>query len=109
MIIEESEWWLRALFGERPPIHEDTPPQAGWYMRRLVPRGPFVPARIYLEEYRDEVGELLCDVVYCCEVNGRREDAFDQWLYLAKYPISRDRYQEMINEGICDRVGEIAG
>lgn len=97
MIIQESEWWLKALFGEHPPIHEDSLPEAGYFKRRLVARGPFVPCRVWIVEERDDDGELLCDVLYCCEVNGRQESAFDQWLYLAKYPISRAEYERMMD------------
>jgi hypothetical protein len=98
VIITESAWWLSALFGEKPPLHDDTLPAPGFYKRRLIPRGPFVPARIYTIEERDDDGELLCDVVYCCEVNGLKVDAFSEWLMVCKYPISRDEWEMMDEE-----------
>jgi hypothetical protein len=95
VIITESAWWLSALFGEKPPLHDDSPPMPGFYKRRLISRGPFVPARIWIEENRDDDGELLEDVRYCCEVNGLICSAWGEWLMVCKYPISRDEWERM--------------
>lgn len=98
MVVTQSDWWLAAIFGQSPPIHDDTAPQPGYYMRRLVPRGPFVPCCIWTEEERDEAGDLMQDVVYHCLVNGESADAFEQWWYLCKYPITMQHYERMMNE-----------
>lgn len=95
MIITESPWYLAALFGEKPPLHDDSPPEPGWYKRRLIARGPFVPARVWCEENRDDDGELTEDVRYYCEVNGSLVNAFDEWWLICKYPISRDEWEMM--------------
>lgn len=93
--VTQSDWWLSAVFGENPPIHDDTAPQPGYYKMRLVPRGPFFPARIWTVEERDETGDLMQDVEYYCEVNHTPSDAFEQWLYLCKYPITKEEYEGM--------------
>lgn len=89
-IIEQSAWHWHALNGGAA-IHDDTPPQPGWYKRRLVPRGPFVPARIWIE--RDESdGEIVSDDKYGCEVGDEPRDAFEEWLYLCKNPITQEEW-----------------
>jgi len=100
-------WWWASLAGERPGVHEDEP-QCGLFKRRIQARGPFVPARIYLDrEVDEETGELLSDEVLRCEVNGTPRDPHQEWLWLAKYPVSVEEHEEititakgMIYEGV---------
>ncbi len=109
MIITESPWYLAALFGEKPPLHDDTLPQPGWFKVRLVSRGAFHPARIWIEEDRDDDGELQSDVLYFCEVNGDLVDVWDWWLRVCKNPISRDEWEMMEHERVRQSACEIAG
>ena len=108
-IIEESDWWLRALFGERPSIHGDSAPEPGFYKRRIVARGKFIPVRIWVEESRDDDGELLEDVRYYCEVDGKQADVWEEWLMVCKYPISRDEWEMMENERVRQGACGFAG
>ena len=57
MIIQESDWYIAALLWKMPPIHEDSAPEAGFYKVRLESRGAFYPARVWIEEERDDVGD----------------------------------------------------
>jgi hypothetical protein len=101
-IIETSDWWLKAVFGEEPALHESTPPQPGYYRTRLIQRGIVVPARIWIIEERDENGELVCDQKFGCEIAGKQADAFENWMYLAGHPIWLDEYLRLTeNNGIA--------
>lgn len=78
----------------RVPIPAD--PQCGWYRRRLIKGGPWVPARIWIEAPVDEAGELTGDEVMKCVVNGQMADPVDQWGWLADQPISRADYDYLV-------------
>jgi len=79
------DWHAQALAGDAPDMLPLTP-QCGWYKRRLVRGGPFVPARVYL----DEAGELRC------EVNGADRDPQTQWRKLASAPIAKSEFDYMM-------------
>lgn len=96
-VVATSEIWRGLLAGERPPIKVNEP-QPGYYRRRLVKDGPFVPCRIWVEEERDEAGDLIADQKFFCLVNGRAADAFDQWSWLASHPISEADYEFMTED-----------
>lgn len=86
-------WHSAALRGENPPRHEGVP-ECGWYKRRLVKGGPWVPARIYVKSVIDPAtGELLEPEEYVCKVEGLPRDPVSQWTYLR--PISREEYQAL--------------
>lgn len=88
-------WHTDAMAGKRPPIH-DNDPHMGWFKVRMVSRGPFVPARIWID--RDiclATGELTCDERFCCEIDGERRDAYLEWVWLSKNPISKAEYDEL--------------
>ncbi len=74
-------------------IHEDEP-LSGFYRRRLVRGGPWVPAVIWMEpgDIDPETGELASDDTLCCFVNGRPVDVFKEWTWLAGNPISAEEY-----------------
>lgn len=93
---EILRWHHNALAGRKPPIHESEP-QCGWFRRRLVRAGPWVPARIWLEqEVDEETGELVADEVLCCEVCGEPKDPYDQWTWLAGQPISEEEFNHLM-------------
>lgn len=73
--------------GGLPQITQE--PQCGWFKRRLVKGGPWVPARIWLEQPTDpETGELAGDEVMRCEVGGKERDPVDEWTWLCSAPIT---------------------
>ncbi len=89
-------WHMRAIRGEKMPIHEGEP-QCGFYLTRLVARGALVPGSIYLEQITDpETGELMADEVYRAEILGEQVDPNDAWIWLAKRPICRLFYLEKL-------------
>lgn len=99
------DWHRKALLAaatgtKPPPIHENEP-MPGWYMRRLVKDGPMVRARIWLEGETDDDGELVGEEKTLCEIDGRRVDAYQQWTWLAKRPITEDQYMDMIARGFA--------
>lgn len=74
-------WWNRTISGERAPRLEDEP-QPGFYKRRFVRGGPFVPVEIFLEQVTDpETGELAEDERLRALVNGERRDPVSVWPY----------------------------
>lgn len=80
-----------ALADELAPFPND--PQCGWYKRRLIKGGPFVPARIFVKRFIDpETGDLLSDEVLCCEVNGTARDPEEEWQWLWECPISKAEF-----------------
>lgn len=94
-IYELYRWHYDAMQGKRPPVHEDQP-HCGWFRRRLVKGGPWVPARIWLAQDINEHGELEADEILRCEVLGEAKDPFDQWVWLASNPISEDEYERLM-------------
>lgn len=95
--ITASDFWRRALAGERPPIPMNAP-QPGYYRRTLVNGGPWVPARIWYGLPPDPVtGELLDRSPRAqCEVGGESRDALDQWTWLASRPIPKETFDWMM-------------
>ena len=94
-------WHSAALAGKAPPIH-DGDPQCGFYKRRLVRGGPWVPARIFVERDVDpRTGELTCDEVLRIEVEGLDAgDPADHWTYLT--PISREAFDHLVDFRLRD-------
>ena len=79
-------------------------PQCGFFKRRLVKGGPFVPARIWLDQWIDEdTGELMADEVLLCEVNGEFGDPHEQWTWLCAMPISEAEFNYL--EAVRRHVG----
>lgn len=84
-------WWRAALAGKAPQITGE--PQCGFFRRKLVKDGPFVPARIWLHQELDvEARELMGDEELRCEVDGRAADAEDQWSWVAGQPITEEEF-----------------
>ena len=77
-------------------LSEDLPvedaPQPGWYKRRLVRGGPFVPARVWMFQPVDDEGDLCGDEVLQCECNGKFADPELQWEWLRQTPITESDF-----------------
>lgn len=85
------DWHSRAMRGEAPII--DGTPQCGWYKRKLVKGGVFVPARIWMfQEIDRETGELVSDELLQCEVNGAKADPEEAWSWICANPISEAEF-----------------
>lgn len=97
-------WWRRSVSGERVPRFEDEP-MPGYFKRRMVRGGPFVPVAIWIDQETDpETGELTAPEKLRAIVNGRPVDPMHVWAYAR--PISRDEYDALT--GIRDRIEEMA-
>ena len=70
-------------------------PECGWYKRRLVKDGPYVPCAIWMEQPVDEDGELTGPERLRGEVNGRESDPLDMWTWVCGNPISEKQYRLM--------------
>lgn len=72
-------------------------PQCGWYKRRLVKGGPWVPARVWREQAidfeTDKPGNK--DHLYCT-VGDVRKNAVDQWGWLLNCPITKEDFDFMV-------------
>lgn len=91
---EQLAWHRATLAGERPPRIEDVP-ECGWYKRRYVKGGPFVPVLIYLEQEVDpETGELVDDETFRANCNGEAVDPAKVWNYCK--PISEEEYEALV-------------
>lgn len=78
---EAYRWWRDTLAGLRPPWHEDDP-QPGFYKRRMVKGGPWVPVAIWIEQELDEeTGELAAPEELRCIVNGQPTDPVRTWTF----------------------------
>lgn len=68
-------------------------PHCGWFMTRVVRGGPWVPAKIWIEqEVCEETGELLSDEIMRCEIAGREQDPCEVWHWLYREPIEESAY-----------------
>lgn len=89
---EAFGWWMVAIAGGDPETTAD--PQCGFFKRRLVKGGPWVPARIWIDaEVCPETGELLSDERLQCEVNGAWADPDDAWSWICANPISEQEFK----------------
>jgi hypothetical protein len=91
-LYEAWQWYRDALAGKRPPI--TTEPHPGFYQRRLVRGGVWVPVAIWLEQEIDPLtGELTSDEELLCLVNGEFADVDEVWTYCAGNPIAESEYR----------------
>lgn len=89
---ELYDWHTRALRGIEPV--NDGEPRCGWFKRKMVKGGVFVPARIWMFQDIDAAtGELLSDEMLQCEVNGRWADPEDAWSWICSNPITEQEYR----------------
>lgn len=94
-------WHRAAIAGENPPMHDGLP-EAGWFKRRLVKGGPWVPVRIYIHREIDcTTGELTEPEELRCEIEGiDGGDPEKHWTYLK--PISRDEFDHLMDYRLRD-------
>lgn len=92
---ELYRWHANALLGamgEDVEVHPDQP-ECGWFKRKLVKGGVFVPARIWIDADVDiGTGELLDPETMLCEVDGVRRDPLEEWQWLCGEPISEAEF-----------------
>lgn len=93
-IVELYRWHTAALSGKRPAYH-DGDIHCGWYRRRFVKHGPWVPARLWCEQIVDAQGLLIEPEFILCEVRGERRNASEQFPWLASNPISKETFENM--------------
>lgn len=85
-------WHTAALAGEEPVTDET--PRCGWFKRRLVKGGPWVAAKIWMDQPIDpDTGELCGDETLQCEVAGRWADPEDAWTWLCANPITEQEFR----------------
>lgn len=91
-------WWRNAIKGNlaEEPSSFSEEPEAGFFKRRLVKGGPFVPARIWLYSPTDpETGDLCGDEVLQCEVDGQYRDPEQEWSWLCGNPITEAEFNHL--------------
>jgi hypothetical protein len=88
---DDLQWWRNALDGLKPQITEDI--QCGFFKRKLVKGGVFVPVRIWKAGDRDADGELIEDEYTCCDVDGRAANPVDHWVWCCTNPITEKEFQ----------------
>lgn len=93
-----NDWnyWQNALEGKFGPVHEGHP-QTGFYRRRLVKNGPFVPVAIW-HDGND----------WIALVNGRPANAVDIWTWVCQAPITKEAYDRVAAGGAWDDASEFA-
>lgn len=87
-MINEFDWWTRALAGDNPEIYADAP-QSGFYRMRLEKNGPWQPVMIRLQD-----GILRCRVG-----NDSGYDPLRAWTYCANNPVSKAAARHAFDTG----------
>lgn len=86
-------YWRDLLAGTPNAIPlRDGQPECGFYRRRLVRGGPFVPVALW----RDERGAMQCAV----GAEYRPADPDETWLYCCSNPVSEADYRAACNTGL---------
>lgn len=96
------DWHARALRGEDVQI-SDGDVHAGWFKRRMVKGGPWVPVRIFVEREIDpETGELAAPERFVMEVEGIRShrDPRDDFTWLT--PITKAEFDRLTDMRLRD-------
>lgn len=100
----QYRFWRRSVAGERVERFEDEP-QPGFYKRRYVRGGPFVPVEIWLEQQIDpETGELTADEQLRAVCNGERCNPYTVWTYCRA--ITLEEYDALT--GARDAIADMA-
>jgi hypothetical protein len=88
-------WWSEALLDSRTPRH-DAEPQAGFYKRRMVRNGPFMPVEVRLTSVVDDAGDLSEPEITIAEQLGQKLNPYSIWTHLR--PISRGEYDALVEQ-----------
>ncbi|QRZ14699.1 hypothetical protein JWJ88_17190 [Paracoccus methylovorus] len=100
----QYDFWRRTVAGERVPRFEDGP-EPGFYKRRMVRGGPFVPVEIWLVQEIDPItGELTADERFEAICNGQLCDPMAVWTYCRA--ISAEEYDALT--GVRERIPDMA-
>ena len=88
------DWWRAALADPRHPRHEEEP-QCGFFRRRAVKGGPWLPVEIRMRQVIDEdTGELAEPETLEAFELGRRLDP--AWVWTSCRPIGREDYDALV-------------
>lgn len=88
----QLEWWQEELLVPGQPVPDI--PQCGYYERRLVKGGVFVPAVIWREDEIDpETEKKTGKHILRCTLGDQEADAVHEWGRLHKNPITHDKYR----------------
>lgn len=86
-------WHTEALRNPDLPRHPDLA-ECGFYKRRMVKGGPWVPVSIIIERDIDPVtGELVAPEQLVALVDGQRDDPLRHWTHLI--PITKDEFSAL--------------
>lgn len=75
------DYWRNALAGTFGSVH-DSDPQPGFYRKRTMRSGPFVPVAIWEHD-----GKMIA------LVDGKQADADDIWTYVCQHPVTEEAYR----------------
>lgn len=94
----DYEFWRRALAGERQNVQENAP-QCGFYKRRTVKNGPWLPAAICrATEAMARAGGVPVGTIIAL-FKGAIHDATEQWTWICSHPVSEEAYRFAVKEG----------
>ena len=97
------QWWHGAvkIAASNIAIRElPNDPQDGFFQRKLVKGGPWIPARIWRDAEKDFVTdqETGFDVVKC-EVAGKPRHPLKEFDALGRYPITKEKFDHLMAVG----------
>jgi hypothetical protein len=70
----------------------------GFFKRKLVRGGPWVPAAIWWSGERNEDGELEGDENLYCTVGVTPKDPIEEWSRVASNPITQEEYHRLMGD-----------
>jgi hypothetical protein len=82
---------MLGILGDDFDVNHPEDPQCGWFKRKLVKHGPWVPAKIWLCQVIED-GCLVNDSKFQAEVNGKYADAEREWSWLCGNPITEAEF-----------------
>lgn len=95
--------WHRDFLAGRDVDMIDGEAWCGWYKRRMVKGGPWVPVRIFVERDIDpETGELTCDERLAMEIEGIRSDKSPEDEFSWLTPISVEEFNHLVDYRLRD-------
>jgi hypothetical protein len=95
-------WWEAAVAG-RPAVRHDGIAEAGFYKRRLVRGGPWVPVRIFVEREIDpDTGELTAPEVLRWEMEGLRQETDPGEVFSWLTPITKAEFDRLTDMRLRD-------